>query len=91
MSDSAASDRTPRVAVYAGVFDPPTMAHLEIIESALRIFDELVVLVSHRVPRDGLLAALRDWDGDVRVIGDAVTPRDLAASIAEGYRLGLEL
>ena len=46
MSDPAAPDRTPRLAVYAGVFDPPTMAHLEIIESALRIFDELVVVVA---------------------------------------------
>jgi pantetheine-phosphate adenylyltransferase len=27
------------------VFDPPTVAHLEIIESALRIFDRLVVVV----------------------------------------------
>src|SRR5438309_1406106 len=34
------------MAVYAGVFDPPTMAHLEIIERALHIFDELTVLVS---------------------------------------------
>jgi pantetheine-phosphate adenylyltransferase len=46
MSDLSASDRTPRLAVYAGVFDPPTMAHLEIIESALRIFDALVVVVA---------------------------------------------
>src|SRR5467141_2671983 len=46
MSDLAVSDRTPRLAVYAGVFDPPTMAHHEIIELALRIFDELVVVVS---------------------------------------------
>src|SRR5438445_11358081 len=46
MSDLSASDRAPRMAVYAGVFDPPTMAHLEIIESALRIFDELVVVVA---------------------------------------------
>ena len=46
MSDPSTSDRTPRLAVYAGVFDPPTMAHLEIIESALRIFDELVVVVA---------------------------------------------
>jgi pantetheine-phosphate adenylyltransferase len=37
--------RPPRLAVYAGVFDPPTMAHMEIIETALRIFDELVVVV----------------------------------------------
>src|SRR4051812_44743663 len=35
-----------RMAVYAGVFDPPTMAHLEIIEAALRIFDHLTVVVA---------------------------------------------
>src|SRR6266566_4028717 len=46
MSDPVGHHRTPRIAVYAGVFDPPTMAHLEIIELALRIFDELVVVVS---------------------------------------------
>ena len=46
MSDPVGHHRTPRIAVYAGVFDPPTMAHLEIIESALRIFDEVVVVVS---------------------------------------------
>jgi pantetheine-phosphate adenylyltransferase len=38
---------SPRLAVYAGVFDPPTMAHLEIIESTLHIFDELRVVVAH--------------------------------------------
>ena len=32
--------------MYAGVFDPPTMAHLEIVETALRIFDRLVVVVA---------------------------------------------
>jgi pantetheine-phosphate adenylyltransferase len=45
MSDPELPDRTPRLAVYAGVFDPPTMAHFEIIDSALRIFDELIVVV----------------------------------------------
>src|SRR5438067_7083086 len=45
MSDPQSPDRASRLAVYAGVFDPPTMAHLDIIESALRIFDELVVVV----------------------------------------------
>jgi pantetheine-phosphate adenylyltransferase len=44
-STALAHRHTPRLAVYAGVFDPPTMAHLEIIESALRIFDELVIVV----------------------------------------------
>jgi pantetheine-phosphate adenylyltransferase len=40
------SSHKPRMAVYAGVFDPPTMAHLEIIERALRIFDEVTVLIA---------------------------------------------
>jgi pantetheine-phosphate adenylyltransferase len=32
--------------VYAGVFDPPTLAHLEIVESALRVFDRVLVVVA---------------------------------------------
>ena len=44
-----------RLAVYAGVFEPPTMANLEIIESALRIFDELVVVVSLNPAKSGAL------------------------------------
>ncbi|MGI9145021.1 MAG: pantetheine-phosphate adenylyltransferase [Chloroflexota bacterium] len=60
MSELSASDRTPRLAVYAGVFDPPTMAHLEIIESALRIFDELVVVVSFNPNKEGALFSPRE-------------------------------
>ncbi len=55
MSDPELPARTPRLAVYAGVFDPPTMAHLEIIDSALRIFDELVVVVSFNPNKAGAL------------------------------------
>jgi pantetheine-phosphate adenylyltransferase len=48
MTDAATS-RQPRMAVYAGVFDPPTMAHVGIVENALRIFDELTVVVAINV------------------------------------------
>ncbi len=37
--------RGPRIAVYAGVFDPPTLAHMEMIETALGLFDYLYVVV----------------------------------------------
>lgn len=37
--------RRPRTAIYPGVFDPPTLAHMEIIETALGLFDRLVVVV----------------------------------------------
>jgi pantetheine-phosphate adenylyltransferase len=53
MTNAAASSRPPRMAVYAGVFDPPTMAHLEIVESALRIFDKLTVIVAFNVNKAG--------------------------------------
>jgi pantetheine-phosphate adenylyltransferase len=46
--------------VYAGVFDPPTMAHLEIIETALRIFDELVVVVAFNPNKAGALFSPED-------------------------------
>lgn len=32
--------------MYAGVFDPPTLAHMAIIETALKLFDRLVVVVA---------------------------------------------
>src|SRR5438132_13474801 len=60
MSDPELPDRTPRLAVYAGVFDPPTMAHLEIIESALRIFDELIVVVGFNPNKAGALFSPED-------------------------------
>jgi len=55
MNDAAPPSRPPRMAVYAGVFDPPTMAHVEIVESALRIFDELTVIVAFNVNKASAL------------------------------------
>src|SRR5579859_4509163 len=74
MSDPEAPERTPRLAVYAGVFDPPTMAHLEIIDSALRIFDELIVVVGFNPNKPGALFSPAD-----RV-------RMIEASLAEDMR-----
>jgi pantetheine-phosphate adenylyltransferase len=60
MSDPDLPKRPPRLAVYAGVFDPPTMAHLEIIDSALRIFDELIVVVGFNPNKPGALFSPED-------------------------------
>ena len=35
-----------RKAIYPGSFDPVTFGHLDLIERALDIFDELIVAVS---------------------------------------------
>src|SRR5689334_16024008 len=67
---SEVPDHEPRLAVYAGVFDPPTMAHLEIIESALRIFDEVVVVVGFNPNKAG---ALFSPEERVRMLEDSLT------------------
>src|SRR5919197_361977 len=42
-----------RLAVYAGVFDPPTLAHLEIVETALKLFDRLTMIVAYNPVKAG--------------------------------------
>ncbi|HBK58502.1 MAG: pantetheine-phosphate adenylyltransferase [Rectinema sp.] len=43
-------------AVFAGSFDPPTSGHLDVIESAVSIFDILYVVVAHNPEKDGLFS-----------------------------------
>ena len=38
--------RSHKIALYPGSFDPPTFGHLNLIERASKMFDELIVLVS---------------------------------------------
>ena len=49
------------VALYPGSFDPITLGHLNIIERALEVFDELVVLMAvnpHKSPLFGIEESL---------------------------------
>ena len=34
------------IAVYPGTFDPITNGHLDILERALRVFDQLIVVIA---------------------------------------------
>ena len=38
-------NRPPRVAVFAGTFDPPTYGHLNIIDRSRKLFDKTIVAV----------------------------------------------
>jgi len=44
-------------AVFPGSFDPPTLGHLDIIERASLVFDELVVLVAENRQKTPLFTA----------------------------------
>ena len=45
-----------RRAIYAGSFDPLTYGHLNIIERASRLFDELVVAVAKNTSKSGVFS-----------------------------------
>lgn len=52
---------------------------------------ELVVFISHNRPEDSLREALREFPGEVFVVGDANSPRFLQAAIQEGFLAGSTL
>lgn len=42
-----------RRAVFAGSFDPVTTGHIDIVERAAAMFDELVVCIFHNIQKEG--------------------------------------
>ena len=48
--------RNPRVCLYAGSFDPPTMGHVDLIERASRLFERVIVAVMQNPGKKGLFA-----------------------------------
>jgi pantetheine-phosphate adenylyltransferase len=46
-----------KLAVYPGSFDPPTLGHLDVIERAASLFDEIIVAVGRNSSKTPLLTA----------------------------------
>lgn len=61
----------PRIAVYAGSFDPMTFGHLDLIERAAMLFDEVVVAIGVHPTR----RALFTFDERVALLRE-VLPKD---------------
>jgi pantetheine-phosphate adenylyltransferase len=53
--------KSPRIAVYPGSFDPITLGHLDILQRAVRLFDEVIVAVGQHPAKSGF------FSGDERV------------------------
>ncbi|RYD68695.1 MAG: pantetheine-phosphate adenylyltransferase [Verrucomicrobiaceae bacterium] len=45
-----------RRAIYPGSFDPVTNGHLDVIQRAARLFDEVIVAAAHNEQKSGLFA-----------------------------------
>ncbi len=50
------SERSLKIALFAGSFDPFTRGHAAVVESALRIADRVVIGVGHNINKGGLLS-----------------------------------
>ncbi|MBS1716676.1 MAG: pantetheine-phosphate adenylyltransferase [Armatimonadetes bacterium] len=44
-----------KLAIYPGSFDPPTLGHLDIIERASRMFDQIIVAIGRNSQKEGFL------------------------------------
>lgn len=47
---------SPRVAIYPGTFDPITYGHLDIIERAVEVFDQVIVSLGRNPEKDPLFS-----------------------------------
>lgn len=59
-----------KVAVYPGSFDPITNGHVDIIKRAIRMFDELIVLVAYNPNKSFLFSIPERQEMIVQVLGD---------------------
>ncbi|MDP2311436.1 MAG: pantetheine-phosphate adenylyltransferase [Pseudomonadota bacterium] len=46
---------SPRIAVYAGSFDPVTHGHLDVIRRGTTVFDQVIVAIGHNVRKQRTL------------------------------------
>jgi len=69
-----------RIAVVPGSFDPVTLGHLDVIERAAGIFDELHVLVVHNPGKTALLPIAQRVSLLERSIRDAGLPSSVVVS-----------
>ncbi len=57
------------LAIYPGTFDPPTLGHLDIVERAAKLFDDVVVSVGVNSTKSPLLTVQERTDALKAVVG----------------------
>ena len=86
----------PRVCLYAGSFDPPTLGHLDVIERARKLFDRVIVAVMKNPLKKGLFTAEERVElikkcvgpaNDVTVLTDTGLTVDVARRVGAGVLL----
>lgn len=71
LEQRSVESRSHKIALYPGSFDPPTFGHLNLIERASKMFDELIVLVGVNsrkpsfIPMEDRLNLLREMTQNI--------------------------
>jgi pantetheine-phosphate adenylyltransferase len=66
-----------RTAIYPGSFDPPTLAHQNILEQASRLFDVLVIVANNATKSSSDVSSRLEWVVDGLGHNEAIsTPAD---------------
>lgn len=61
-----------KIAVFPGSFDPFTLGHLDVLKSALKLFDKIIVAVGYNVKKSGLLTT----EERLRIMSESVKGLD---------------
>ncbi len=61
-----------KIAVFPGSFDPFTLGHLDVLNSALKLFDKIVVAVGYNVKKNGLFTT----EERLKIINESVKGLD---------------
>lgn len=69
-----------RIAVVPGSFDPITLGHLDVIERAAGLYDELHVLVVHNPDKSALLPIAKRVSLIEQAVADAFSPQNVVVS-----------
>lgn len=75
-----------RIAVVPGSFDPVTLGHLDVIERAAGLYDELHVLVVHNPDKNALLPIAKRVSLIERAVADSFAPDNV---IVASWTMGL--
>jgi pantetheine-phosphate adenylyltransferase len=68
---------SPRRAIYPGTFDPITNGHLDVVERALRLFDELIIAVARNDHKGPLFSVAER----TRLVEEAIRPLNAGARL----------
>ncbi|AAT88848.1 phosphopantetheine adenylyltransferase [Leifsonia xyli subsp. xyli] len=74
-----------RIAVVPGSFDPVTLGHLDVIERAARMWDEVHVLVVHNPDKSALLPIAQR----VALLDRSIEDAGIAGNIVASWSVGL--